>query len=181
MHSMHRQRIVSEHQRSLVLQHKVSHRHYPEMCLATAGEPGSTPLFIPLPTSFSEGFGPDQAPTRGTTTWQTLFSTPHLCAGIASLPPDRTGTLGVHRHKQPELYFMLSGTAIVQVEGKRHRLEKGMSMYVPGDAEHGVVGDESPEGEVCRWLYVFPSRFEDVDYRFRSEGAYGDDYVKAKL
>lgn len=38
--------------------------------------------------------------------------------------------------------------------------------------------DGSENGEVCRWLYVFPSRFEDVEYKFRSEGAYGDGAMK---
>ena len=53
-----------------------------------------------------------------------------------------------------------------------------MTIFVPGDAEHGVVKDLSEEGEVCRWLYVFPSKFEDVVYKFRSEGAYGDVAVQ---
>lgn len=72
---------------------------------------------------------------------------------------------------------MLSGAIIFEVEGVRHRLEKGMTVFVPGDAEHGVIRDVSGEGEVCRWLYVFPSAFGDVVYKFGSEGAYG----KAKL
>ena len=154
------------------------------MCISIAQTPSHSqsqpPLIIPLPAAYTECFPPSQASTRGTTTWNTLFSTPNLAAGIASLPPDRSGTLSLHRHAQPELYHVLSGCMIVEIEGVRHRVEKGMTLFVPGDAEHGVMADASEKGEVCRWLYVFPGKFEDVVYRFRSEGAYGDG-VKAKL
>jgi quercetin dioxygenase-like cupin family protein len=67
---------------------------------------------------------------------------------------------------------MLSGAAVVEIEGTRHRVVKGMTIFVPGDTEHGVVQDVSKEGEMCTWLYVFPSSFEGVEYRFRSEYAY---------
>lgn len=73
---------------------------------------------------------------------------------------------------------MLSGACVLEIEGKQFNVEKGMTIYIPGDAEHGVTKDLSEEGDVCRWLYVFPSRFEDVEYRFRSEGAYGDIAVQ---
>lgn len=47
-----------------------------------------------------------------------------------------------------------------------------MTVFIPGDAEHGVFNDGDEE---LRWLYVFPGAFEDVVYRFRCEGG------KAKL
>jgi hypothetical protein len=165
------------------------------MCISLAARQPSTstdesqPLVIPFPQSFTEGFDPSQSKARGAISWNTLFSTSHLAAGIASLPSDGSGTLGLHRHVQPELYYMLSGAAVVEIEGKRHRVTKGMTIFVPGDAEHGVVQDVSKGGDVCTWLYVFPSSFEEVEYRFRSEGAYGETIgkgddgkvVKAKL
>lgn len=70
---------------------------------------------------------------------------------------------------------MLSGAAIIEIGGKQHRLERGMTVFVPGNAEHGVLQDVSLETDVFRWLYVFPSSFEDVVYKFRSEGAYVDN------
>lgn len=59
-----------------------------------------------------------------------------------------------------------------------------MTVFVPGDVEHGVRNEG---GEEFRWLYVFPGKFEEVEYRFREEGEYevgekeGKGAVKAKL
>lgn len=112
------------------------------------------------PSSFPE-------PEKGNTTWHTLLSAPStpstsLSAGIAVCPAN--GCLALHRHKQPELYHILSGTGELEVDGKRQRVGKGMTVWIPGNAEHGVFcGD----GEQLQWFYVFPEgRFEDVVYRF---------------
>ncbi|KAG8164353.1 hypothetical protein KVR01_006271 [Diaporthe batatas] len=112
------------------------------------------------PSSFAE-------PDRGNATWHTLLSAPttassSLSAGIAECPAN--GFLALHRHKQAEMYYILSGRGEVEVDGKRHRVRDGMLIWIPGDAEHGVFcGD----GEHLRWLYVFPEgSFEDVVYRF---------------
>lgn len=112
------------------------------------------------PSSFLE-------PHKGNTTWHTLLSAPttsssSLSAGIAECPAN--GCLALHRHKQAELYYILSGSGEVEVDGKRQRVRDGMMIWIPGDVEHGVFcGDD----EQLRWFYVFPEgSFEDVVYRF---------------
>ncbi|KIM99310.1 hypothetical protein OIDMADRAFT_20016 [Oidiodendron maius Zn] len=86
---------------------------------------------------------------RSHCTWHTLLSsnltpTDSLSAGIATLPP-KTGNLCPHRHRQAEMYYVISG-----------------------DAEHGVRNHTSNKD--FRWLYVFPtSSFEDVVYRWSDE------------
>lgn len=112
------------------------------------------------PSSFAE-------PDKGNATWHTLLSAPEtpstsLSAGIAVCPAN--GRLALHRHEQVEMYHILSGTGEVEIDGKRRPVAKGMTVWIPGNAEHGVFcGD----GEQLRWLYVFPeARFEDVVYRF---------------
>lgn len=112
------------------------------------------------PSSFPE-------PEKGNATWHTLLSAPatpstSLSSGIAVCPAN--GSLALHRHQQAEMYYFLSGTGEVEVDGKRQRVAKGMTVWIPGNAEHGVFCGEN---EQLRWLYVFPeARFEDVVYRF---------------
>lgn len=106
-------------------------------------------------------------PHQGNVTWHTFVSAPttpssSMSAGIAECPAN--GCLALHRHKQAEMYYVLSGSGEVEVDGKRQRVRPGMMVWIPGDAEHGVFcgGDEQ-----LRWLYVFPEgSFEDVVYRF---------------
>jgi quercetin dioxygenase-like cupin family protein len=126
---------------------------------------------------------------RSNCTWHTLISSPltptdSLSAGIAVLPP-KTGNLCPHRHKQAELYYIISGSGIVTVDGTEYILEAGSTFFVPGNAEHGIRNDG---GEEMRWLYVFPTgSFADVVYEW-SEGKTGerrqggrDEGYRAKL
>ncbi len=89
-------------------------------------------------------------------------------AGIALCPP--LGYLGLHKHTHPELYYVLSGEGIVEIEGENYQLEKGMTVLIPGNAEHGVRNEGVDD---FKWLYIFPGQFEDVEYMLRAEGAYG--------
>lgn len=106
-------------------------------------------------------------PEKGNVTWHTLLSAPttpstSLSAGIATCLAN--GSLALHRHKQVEIYHILSGTGEVEVDGKRQRVGKGMTVWIPGNAEHGVFCGED---EQLKWFYVFPEgSFEDVVYRF---------------
>lgn len=116
------------------------------------------------PSSFDD-------PSRGTTTWHTLLSSPDtpttsLSGGVAVCP--RFGTLALHRHRQAEVYYILSGSGEVEIDGRRTRVAKDHVVWIPGDAEHGVfTGDEE-----LKWFYVFPEgSFEKVVYRFTHEEA----------
>jgi mannose-6-phosphate isomerase-like protein (cupin superfamily) len=144
------------------------------------------PEIVLLPKSFPESF-PQEQKNRGNTTWKTLFSS-SLSAGIASCPPlasascpsepqssssSSPGILSRHKHVQPELYHILSGSGTVEISGVRHEVGPGTTVFIPGDAEHAVFNFGTEE---LKWLYVFPGQFEDVIYRFRDE-----DYGKAKL
>ncbi|KAL6233854.1 RmlC-like cupin domain-containing protein [Aspergillus navahoensis] len=103
--------------------------------------------------------------------WRTLLSTspPHLtpssnmCAGLARCPP-QTGKLALHRHAQAEIYYITSGRGIVSIEGTEHEVSAGSVLFIPENAEHGVV---NRGGEALEWFYVFPTAgFADVVYRF---------------
>ncbi|KAF9876993.1 hypothetical protein CkaCkLH20_05259 [Colletotrichum karsti] len=107
-------------------------------------------------------------PVYGNVTWQTLLSRPDtltdsMCAGLATCPPE--GFLALHQHTQAEIYYILSGTGTVEIDGKRHAVSGGSILWIPGDAVHGVF---CGPGETLHWLYVFPeARFEDIIYRFQ--------------
>jgi mannose-6-phosphate isomerase-like protein (cupin superfamily) len=138
------------------------------------------PQIIRPPSEFRESFAADQT-SRGNTTWKTLFSS-QLAAGISSCPPKSKATcpspthnglgfLASHRHSQAEVYHILSGRGIVTIEGVDYEVNAGTTVFIPGDAEHAVRNEGSVD---FKWLYVFPGTFEEVEYRFRHEGAYGE-------
>lgn len=104
----------------------------------------------------------------GKVSWKTLFTasrtpTDSLTTGIAVCSP-KTGHLCAHRHAQAEVYYIIEGQGVVQIDGKESHVQAGSVVFIPGDAEHAVwnVGEGS-----LRWFYVFPTdSFEDVVCKF---------------
>ncbi|KAF4442840.1 hypothetical protein F53441_11630 [Fusarium austroafricanum] len=126
------------------------------------------------PSSFAEK-------ERGNATWHTLLSSPEtstasLTGGIATCPA--YGTLALHRHKQAEIYYILSGTGEVEVEGERYSVSKNNLVWIPGDAEHGVFCGSNE----LSWLYVFPEdSFDNIVYRFTNDVKDVFGKIKSKL
>ncbi|MEZ5911516.1 MAG: cupin domain-containing protein [Paracoccaceae bacterium] len=110
-------------------------------------------------------------PTFGTVCWRTLISggdhaDREFVLGIAEFGAH--GTLHPHRHSPAEFYLGLSGDGIVTIDGVAHRIATGVAVYIPGEAEHGVLA--GPAG--LRFAYGFAERaFADVAYRFSALGA----------
>ncbi len=106
-------------------------------------------------------------PERGDVTWFTFFSadvtpTAGMSAGLAEFGPN--GGLAPHRHTQAEIYFVQEGFGVLTIDGVETQLRPGMSVFIPGDAEHSV---KNPRSETLKIFYVFPTdRFSDVVYRF---------------
>ncbi|KAJ5085383.1 hypothetical protein N7532_010154 [Penicillium argentinense] len=127
-----------------------------------------------IPSTHTKATPPESFPTSeyGTLTWHTLLSTPttqtsDLSAGIAVCPMG-TGHLCAHRHTQAEIYYILEGEGDVTIDGVVSRVGKGDTVFIPSDAEHGIVNTGPRE---LRWFYVFPTAsFGDVVYRFSGEG-----------
>ncbi|RMZ34180.1 hypothetical protein D0859_01686 [Hortaea werneckii] len=122
---------------------------------------------------------------HGRITWKTLFSsdrtsTSALTAGIATCPPRREGQprtfgghLAPHRHAHPEIYYVIRGTGIVNVEMIEHRVEAGSAVFIPGNAEHSVRNESLTEDLVFHYCFAADS-FKDVKYRFTNDaGAMG--------
>lgn len=112
-----------------------------------------------------ESFGD---PALGDVSWFTLVSgdltaSRALSAGLMELPPGGAG-LAFHRHAQPEIYHVIEGEGVVTVDGDASAVAGGATVYIPGDAEHGLRNAGSG---VLKVFYVFPAdRFSEVVYRF---------------
>ena len=110
----------------------------------------------------------DDPAARGDVAWVTLLSgdvtpTDTFCSGIAECAPTG-GNLKPHRHTHPEIYHILEGQGVVTIDGEEHRVKAGDTVFIPGDAEHGV---ENRGADLLRFFYVFAAdRFDDVTYRF---------------
>ena len=107
-------------------------------------------------------------PSRGDASWLTFFSgeatpTSAMSAGLMELAPGGVG-LRPHRHAQPEIYYVVSGSGVVTIDGRDAEARPGMAIFIPGDAEHAV---RNAGEDALRIFYVFPTdRFSDVVYRF---------------
>jgi mannose-6-phosphate isomerase-like protein (cupin superfamily) len=132
---------------------------------------------VHIPTSYtqtvrSESFNSVVDVPRSHCTWHTLISsnltpTDSLSAGIAILPAE-TGKLCPHRHRQAEIYYIISGSGIVTVDGTESIVEAGSTFFVPGSAEHAIRNNTSDVD--LRWFYVFPTgSFKDVVYKWSDE------------
>ncbi|CZR55901.1 uncharacterized protein PAC_05789 [Phialocephala subalpina] len=129
------------------------------------------PMIVPASHTSSHPPESFDAANRGNCTWNTIFSqlntpTDSMCSGIGVCKP-RTGRLCSHRHKQAEIYYIISGRGVVRIDGTEYKVEGGSSVFIPGDAEHGIFNFEDEE---LTWLYVFPTgAFGDIKYRFSDE------------
>jgi quercetin dioxygenase-like cupin family protein len=104
---------------------------------------------------------------RGTLSFHTLVSgerTPSegLVAGVAIFEPG--GSLALHSHAQPEIYFALEGAAIVAIDGVERTVSEGCAVFIPGGARHSI---RNPFDRAFKIFYVFPAdRFDEIRYNF---------------
>ena len=107
----------------------------------------------------------------GDVDWWTLFSadrtpTDAMTVGIAEIPVGAPRPERGHLHTQAELYFIISGTGEVIVDGESTTVSAGDAVWIPGDTEHVAVNTSDVP---LRLLYVFATdSFSDVVYRFPS-------------
>ncbi|MFN0218566.1 MAG: cupin domain-containing protein [Hyphomicrobium sp.] len=107
----------------------------------------------------------------GNVTWHTLISadrTPsrEMVFGIAHFEPG--GWLGLHSHAPAEFYFGLSGEGTATIDGAEFRIAPGVAVYIPGNAEHGVVAGL----QGLSFAYGFAVHaFNEIAYRYSAEAA----------
>ncbi|MEM9631365.1 MAG: cupin domain-containing protein [Pseudomonadota bacterium] len=129
------------------------------------------PDFCHLPRGFAEHVDHQAVeggndPVYGSVEWRTLIcanKTPSsgLVFGVANFPPG--GCLNRHRHAPAEFYFGLTGSGTVTIDGEVLRIEPGVAIYIPPNAEHEVVAN----ADGLSIAYGFPSdTFAAIDYEF---------------
>jgi mannose-6-phosphate isomerase-like protein (cupin superfamily) len=72
--------------------------------------------------------------------YEVVHSTPGLELGVYVLvapEPDRQ-----QPHADDEVYVVLEGRGVLEVEGERVEVREGHAVFVPAGAEHGFVGYE---------------------------------------
>ena len=109
---------------------------------------------------------------RGTLVWRTLLSgdrtpTSQLTLGVTDVGPGQPSPFHRHRHAQAEIYYVLSGEGVVDIDGAEHVLRAGSSVFIPGNVWHGA---RNTGPGVLRLLYVFAAdSFSDVHYVFQTD------------
>ena len=104
---------------------------------------------------------------RGLVYFKTLDSSDvtrsgELRMGIVKIPPGEA--LRKHRHRQAEIYLILEGNGLVEIDSEARSVEAGALVFIPGDATHSWenVGESD-----LRCAYVLPvDSFEEVEYVF---------------
>ena len=85
-----------------------------------------------------------------------------LSLGVAEIPPG--ATLARHRHAAPEIYYVISGTGCVEVDGQDYPATAGSAVFIPGGALHAFINTGAV---TITFVYVFPvDAFADLVYEF---------------
>ncbi len=92
----------------------------------------------------------DRTPTKG------------LTMGIAEVPPGVSQLL--HHHEPEEVYYVVEGEGMVEVDGSASAIGPGSALFIPPDAKHRVINTcPTP----LRFIFVFATdTFEEIEYRY---------------
>lgn len=105
---------------------------------------------------------------HGRVRWKTLLSgdrtpTAEITAGIVEIPPGEQ--LSLHQHAEAETYFIVSGQGFVLLDGERHRVQAGATVFIPGGIDHTIGGTGD---ELLVVYYSFPvDSFDQVKYEYK--------------
>lgn len=103
---------------------------------------------------------------EGIVSWRTLLSadrTPTSAMTVGSAEIEAGASHGgAHHHADHEVYYFISGTGVVHLDGVEHPVEPGSVAFIPGGTRHFVRNTGRGTLEL---LYVFAvDRFTDVEY-----------------
>ncbi len=85
-----------------------------------------------------------------------------LTVGVAEIDPDPSRGMEIHRHTQPEIYYILEGKGIITITEEEYPVRRGTAVFIPGAAAHGTRNTGT---DPLRFLYIFPAdSFEKINY-----------------
>src|ERR1044072_9146373 len=103
--------------------------------LDDVSDTGPLPVAHPFDVRSAQARG-----AAGTGGYEVVHRSPGLEVGVYVLvapEPDRQ-----QPHEDDEIYVVLEGRGVLQVEDERVSLQEGSAVFVPAGAEHRVVGYE---------------------------------------
>ncbi|WP_456433125.1 cupin domain-containing protein [Nitratifractor sp.] len=68
---------------------------------------------------------------------------------VSSDAPDRK----FYRQEEDEWVVILEGSAVLEIDGKRHRLQRGESVFLPAGTPHRVL--ETASGTIWLAIHIF--------------------------
>lgn len=104
---------------------------------------------------------------RGRVRFRTLIdgqvtATDSITAGVGELAPG--DWLGRHRHRPAEVYHVLTGAGVVEVDEVEHHVTAGATLFIPGGHWHAVRNTGT---EPFRVFYTYAvDSFAEVQYEF---------------
>ena len=107
---------------------------------------------------------------NGNVHWRTLLSADRtsshtMTCGVTEIGPGHPDKILLHSHAQVEVYYFLSGTGVVHIDGEEYAAKAGTTVFIPGNARHGV---RNTGEDALRLFYVFAvDSFSDVKYVFQ--------------
>lgn len=81
-----------------------------------------------------------------------LGNATNLAIGTAALPAGYSSP--AHTHQAEEVALIVSGSGIVEIAGRPHRVEAGSLLLTPANAPHTTHADAGSEGLVIIWIYA---------------------------
>lgn len=76
-----------------------------------------------------------------------------VVVGTAALPPGFSTP--PHRHESEEVAIIIAGSGHIEVDGVRHRVEKGSILLAPSGSEH-ITSSDDDTNLVVLWVYAPP-------------------------
>ena len=116
---------------------------------------------------YSDSASPKIAKHCKNARWKTVFShgdtpTNKLVFGFCEITTD--GYVGLHYHKEAEIYYILKGKGVVSIDGKEIVVKPNDSIFLPSNAKHSI---HNKEKSLLEFVYVFNAdSFSDTEYIF---------------
>ena len=73
----------------------------------------------------------------GSAPWLAFLKVPALCTGLYVLPAG--GQDGQSPHERDEVYYVIAGRAVLEVDGERQPVRPGAVVYVKAEVDHRFV------------------------------------------